>query len=535
MMDAPFSRTFIELVREQAALAPDATALVCAQGRFSYGDLAARAATVAAALQKSGVGRGDRVGLLVSNRVEWLDVFLGAGALGAVVVPLSTWSTRTELAFLFQDANLVLLVAAARFGASDFQADLQALQGAPGMPAADRIWVLDQVEAPSPFARYGDVLNNAGAFGTLAPGNGPSAGEDALVLYTSGSTSAPKAVPLRQFAVIENGFNIGERQGLTSGDRVLLASPLFWAFGGSNALPATFSHGATLVLMEKFDAAEALATIERERCTSFYTLPAMTSALAHHATYHKSALSSLRTGVMIGSAEEFLFAVDKLGAAELCNVYGATETCGNCCVTWHHWPLQRRATCQGPPLPGQRLRFVDEETGAVVPAGTPGLTEVSGVYVTQGYSGASAAQNEKTFTPDGFYRSGDIGKLTADGDFVFVGRVSEMIKRAGINVSPAEVEAVLLRHPSVQEAAVVGVPDATRGERIFAFVVPSASEPFDLDVLMRHCAAQASKYKLPDHIESCGSLPLTVTGKLQRRELKKLAIDRARSLSAGAT
>ena len=110
-----------------------------------------------------------------------------------------------------------------------------------------------------------------------------------------------------------------------------------------------------------------------------------------------------------------------------------------------------------------------------------------------------------------------------------------MIKRAGINVSPAEVEAVLLRHPMVQEVAVVGVPDATRGERIFAFVVPSASEPFDVDVLMRHCAAQASKYKLPDHIESCSRLPLTVTGKLQRRELKKLAIDRARSLAAGAT
>lgn len=109
MMDAPFSRTFIELVREQAIRLPRATALVCAQGRFTYGDLAARAAKVAAALQKSGVVRGDRVGLLLSNRVEWLDVFLGAGALGAVIVPLSTWSTRTELAFLLQDANLVLL------------------------------------------------------------------------------------------------------------------------------------------------------------------------------------------------------------------------------------------------------------------------------------------------------------------------------------------------------------------------------------------------------------------------------------------
>jgi fatty-acyl-CoA synthase len=345
------------------------------------------------------------------------------------------------------------------------------------------------------------------------------------VLYTSGSTSAPKAVPLRQFAIIENGFNIGERQGLTAGDRVLLASPLFWAFGGANALPATFSHGATLVLLEKFDTALAIAIIERERCTSIYTLPAMTSAIARHPEYTRQRLASLRTGVTIGSSEEFLFAVQTLGAAELCNIYGATETYGNCAVTWHHWPLQRRAFCQGPPLPGQQLRFVDEETGAPVSPGTPGLTEVRG-YTTTGYSGASAEQNAKAFSGDGWYRTGDLGLLNADGDFVFVGRVSEMIKRAGINVSPAEVEAVLLRHPQVAEAAVVGAPDVERGERIVAFVVAKAGG-VDTQALLRHCAADLSKYKLPDHIEVCAALPLTVTGKVQRRELKQLALARA--------
>ena len=527
MAATPLARTLIDLVREQASKSPQALALVTAQGRFSYAELAQRAARVAGAMRACGVRRGDSVGLLMSNRVEWLDVCLGAGSLGAVTVPFSTWSTRRELEFLVQDAQLALLVAASRFGDSDFEADLAALGDIPGMPPPGNIWIVDG--RGDRFAQYGDRLAQTIEPADLPPGEGSSAGDDALVLYTSGSTSAPKAVPLRQFALIENGFNIGERQGLGPQDKVLLSSPLFWALGSANALPATWTHGATLVLMEKFDAAKALAMVEQEACTAIYTLPAMTAAMVRHANYRRESLSSLRTGVMIGSAEDFLFAVDALSASAMCNIYGATETYGNCAVTWHHWPLQRRASCQGPPLPGQQLRFVDAESGAPVAPGTAGLVEVRG-YITEGYRGASATQNEKAFTSDGFYRTGDMATLNADGDLVFVGRVSEMIKRAGINVSPAEVEEVLRRHPSVREAAVVGVPDAARGERIFAYVVPVDAERFDAQVLLRHCAQEASKYKLPDHIEACVALPLTVTGKLQRRELVQMAIRRAREL-----
>ena len=528
-MTPPYSRTLSDLVREQAGRSPNQTALICPQGRFSYSDLAARAAQVAGAMHALGVRRGDRVGLLMSNRVEWLDICLGACVLGAVTVPLSSWSTRAELAVLLKDSNVSLLVTTARCGDSHFEADLVALESAPGMPSVDRIWLIDG--ELSKFPDFAIEVGRASPLEVPAPGEGASAADNVFILYTSGSTSAPKSVPLQQFALIENGFNIGERQGLTAEDRVLLAAPLFWAFGGANALPATFSHGATLVLMERFDPALALTVIEEERCTAIYTLPAMTAALARHPTYQAKRLASLRTGLMIGSAEDFLFAVEKLGVSELCNVYGATETYGNCAVTWYHWPLERRVHCQGPPLPGQQMRFVDEVTGAVVPTGTPGLTEVRG-YITRGYSGASTVQNAKTFTDDGYYKTGDMGMINAEGDFVFVGRVSEMIKRAGINVSPAEVEEVLRRHPSVQDAAVVGVPDAARGERIFAFVVPAAPGTLDLEALSLHCGREASKYKLPDHIEVCESLPLTVTGKLQRNELKILAVRRVAELIA---
>ena len=511
----PPASTFFELVCAWAGRAPAAPAVVSAQGRFDYAALEQRARRAAAALQAAGIRRGDRVGLLLANRIEWIDLCLGAGALGATTVPLSTWSTRNELAFLLDDAKLSLLVAQASFGERDYHADLLALKDCPGWPHS--VWLLDRESTP--FARFSDGLEAAPADIAVS---GADPQSDALVLYTSGSTSEPKAVPLAQYAVVENAFYIGERQGLMPSDKVLLAAPLFWAYGGANALPATLSHGAALVLLEKFDAGAAIEAIERERCTAIYTLPAMTGAIARHPSYQKQRLASLRTGLTLGSPEEFVSQVEVLGARELCNIYGATETCGNCCVTWHHWPLERRARCQGPPLPGQELRFVDEETGLPVPPGAPGLVEVRG-YTTRGYQGASAQQNPKAFSADGFYRTGDMGRLDADGAFVFVGRVSEMIKRAGINVSPAEVEAALRRHRSVTDVAVTGVPDAERGERIVAFVVPREGERFDAQALQDHCAAELSKYKLPDRIEACDALPLTVTGKLQRKELKRLA------------
>jgi len=199
-------------------------------------------------------------------------------------------------------------------------------------------------------------------------------------------------------------------------------------------------------------------------------------------------------------------------------------------VTWHHWPLEKRAHSQGFPLPGVTIRIVDEDTGARLGPGKVGLVEVAG-YITSGYAGASAALNAEVFTADGFYRIGDVGLLNEDGSFCYVGRRAEMIKKAGINVSPAEVEEVLLKHPAVAQAAVVGAPDAEKGELVVAFVVPASKGAIDINDLMRHCRELVSKYKVPDRIEIYAELPLTNTGKLQRRRLKEAA---RISLSRGA-
>ena len=529
-MQPPLSRTFPDLLAEQAALAGDRIAVIDRGSETSYAALAKRAEQVAAGLRTAGLKRGDRIGVLLSNRIEWLEIFFGAGATGAVVVPISTWSKPAELEFILSDAEISMLFAMPSAGREDFVAGLRALVpqafaarewGSARFPSLRSLIMVGATPPGAGWVSYEAMVSEAPGGSNLSSDEGARPADDALILYTSGSTSKPKAVRLIHQGLIENGFNIGERQSLGSDDRVLAAVPLFWAYGSANALPAALSHGATLVLQERFDPGGALTLIERHRCTAIYTLPAMTSALIGHPEFAPERTASLRTGLTIGNPQDVINAADVLGAAQICNVYGSSETYGNCCVTPCDWPLERRSTCQGPPLPGVSVRLIEPETGAAAPSGGPGLIEVRG-YLMPGYGGQSAVHNADVFSDDGWYRTGDIGALSEAGDIVFLGRSSEMIKRSGINVSPAEVEDILMQHPAVAQAAVVGAPDAARGEIIVGFVV--CEQSVSAAELIAHCRALASSYKVPDRIVFRGDLPATATGKLQRQPLKALAL-----------
>ena len=533
-MIAPYSRTMGELILEQAARYADHPAVICNDRVTSYADLAIRVRRIAGALHARGVQRGDRVGLLMNNRQEWLEAFFGAGLLGAVVVAFSTWSTCEELDYLFADSGMKVLITLDRFADQDFAAHLRALvpeAETPGVWRSTRyaaltcIVLLGEGE-PEGAVAYEDFAAADPLPQQPAPGDGASAVDDAIIIYTSGSSSQPKSVPLSHYGMIENGFNIGERQGYSPDDRVLLAPPLFWSYGNANAMSATLTHGATLVLQAKFEAGEALGLIERHRCTALYTMPAITSALISHSEFHAERTRTLRTGLTIGAPQDVYAAARVLGADEICNVYGQTEGYGNCCVTWHHWPLERRANCQGVPLPGVTVRIVHADTGRVQPANEPGLIEVKG-YLMRGYVGASAAQTRNALTEDGYLRTGDMGLLTEAGELQFVGRTTEMIKKGGINISPAEVEDVLMRHAGVALAGVVGVPDQAQGELLVAFVVAKSGAVPSKEDLVNHCRTLASRYKVPDFIEIREALPVTPTGKLMRRELKQLARDLA--------
>jgi fatty-acyl-CoA synthase len=508
----PASRDLGLLLREQAALFGAHPALIGGGETIGYDELAGRAARIASFLAARGIRRGDRIGLLMNNRPEWVETFFGAAMAGAVVVAFSTWSKRDELAYLIDDSGIKLMVTLDQFSGQNFADDLRKMAGFDVVLSGN-----DRDPAWLPYSAMLDAPPSVDRSAARPE-------DDAIIIYTSGSSSRPKSVPLSHGGIIENGFNIGERQGYTQADRVLLAPPLFWSYGSANAMSAVLTHGATLVLQSRFEPGEALDLIEQHGCTALYTLPAITAALISHPEFRPERTKTLRTGLTIGAPQDVRTAAEVLGAREMCNVYGQTETYGNCCVTWHHWPLERRAACQGPPLPGVTIRIVDEMTGTVLPEGNAGLIEVKG-YVMRGYIGASASQTQAAMTADGYFRTGDMGEMTDAGDIRFIGRTTEMIKKGGINISPAEVEDVLMRHPDVAQAGVVGVADATQGELIAAFVVPKPGHVLTETALTAHCRELASRYKVPDFISFRDALPVTATGKLMRRDLKTLAAE----------
>jgi fatty-acyl-CoA synthase len=372
-MKAPLSRTLYRLLREQAERFPERVAVICGERAATYRDLTAAAGRIAAALQAAGFGRGERIGMLINNRLEWLEACFGAAALGLVVVPFSTWSKPEELVYLLADSEIAALFAVDAFAGQDFREAVAALvpeanRSPPArwqsreFPRLRQIVMLGGDRQPG-WIGYEAFRSSSGSLGALPSGEAASPADDALILYTSGSSARPKAVRLQHYAIIENGFAIGERMGLTPEDRVLLAPPLFWAYGATNALPATLSHGAALVLQDCFDPGDWLGLIERHHCSAVYTLPSITGAALRHPDFSPERVQNLRTGLMIGSPEEVRIAAEDLGAPQICNIYGSTEIYGNCCVTPCDWPLDRRMHSQGPPLPASHCASSIQKAG----------------------------------------------------------------------------------------------------------------------------------------------------------------------------
>jgi fatty-acyl-CoA synthase len=530
----PASRTLGDLVDEMAAATPGAEAVVFRDERLDYAGLKTRVDEFARALLGVGVRRGDRVALLVTNRTEWIVAAFAAAKIGAITAAISTFSTLRELAWALEHSDAAALVALDAFRGRRFLDALREfcpeLDGsAPGALKCKRFPFLRTVVAigePAPAGVFSlpeflargasvDAVTLAAAQRAVTPN------DICYILYTSGSTAAPKGVMLAHGPVIANGFDIGERMHLSAADRVWLAVPLFWSFGSANALPAIMTHGGCVVLQESFDPGEALALIERERCSVYYGMANMARALREHEHYPGRRLGAMRTGLTIGPPEDIATTIEVLGAAELCNVYGATETYGNCAVTDAHDPLASRLHSQGLPLPGMTIRAVDLVTRRPLPQGEIGELVVGG-YVTPGYYKAPEI-DAATFDADGYFLTGDLGSIEPDGRIRFRGRLKEMIKTGGINVAPLEVEQVLLQHPDIAQAYVVGVPDPAKGEIVAAAIELRAGATADVASIAAFCRERLASYKVPTRFafRTAAQLPRTPTGKIHKPSLRE--------------
>lgn len=524
-MNKPHSRTAVALLHELVETCPQQDCLIDGDRRWSYADFGADVARCARALLASGIVHGDRVGILAGNRAEWLVADFAVMSIGAIAVGLNTWSTARELAYQLDHAQVKLLFLEPRFRERDFLALLDEARAlGAGLPGLGELVLLDAAPAAPGRVSYAALLERSEGItaAALASASDAVLPEDtACLLYTSGSTALPKGVPLRHRGLIDNMWEIGERQHLVAGDRLWLAVSLFWSLACVNALFALLTHRGTLVLQHHFDAGEALRLIETERCTVFYGTPNMALALTEHPERSARDLSSLRTGVTIGTPAQ-VARVAELGAEAICNVYGLTETYGNSTVTDAALPLAQRLETVGRALVGNAIRILDFDTGADLPTGTPGEIVIRG-NVTTGYWN-DPVRTAESFTSDGWFRTGDLGYLDAEGYLYYRGRVKEMVKTGGINVAPAEVEEILATHPAIELVFVTGIPDERLDEALAAVIVLRPGEQADEAALRAHCQGKLAAYKLPRHVRfvEASALPLTTTGKLQRNRLKDL-------------
>lgn len=526
----PKSQTLPELLEDMADLQPNSPALVSGEKYLTYKELSDKAKVFAAGLQEIGVRPGARIAILAPNIEEWVVSAFGSLRFGTEVELFNTWALAWDLEYLLSASKAEVLITVPKVRSIDILGELNKLMpeiwennsstiSCERHPNLKQLIIigddLGSTELPSASINYEQVLElGSGKEATKNLAVGTSA---AYVMYTSGTTERPKAVPLKHREMIENGFSIGSRMGLSNIDRVWLNSPLFWSFGGANAAIATMTHGACLVLQEIFTPKSAAKVLAEESCTAAYLLPSAVLALANEVGEEVRAIKSLRTGLAIGRPEEVRQAVVDLGITQICNVYGSTEVYGNCCVTPLDMPLEERLICQGPPLEGVELRIVNLETNEVLPINMSGELQVRG-RVMAGYIGDAAA-TKSAMTEDGWYKTGDTGLLRENGTFQFIARHSDMIKTSGINVSPLEVEGFIMTHNDVLEVVVVGAEHPSRGEVPVAFVVVKNDTNVQSKELQDFCKQGIASFKVPSIFEILEVLPKTTTGKTIRKSL----------------
>lgn len=511
--------TITELLAALSRHAGDTEAVVGPEGRVTYAELHARCERLARALVAWGLRPGDRVGVYLPNGLRWVVAMLGAHLAGLDVVPVNTWYRSSELAYVEQKARIRLFLTEGKLFGRSVSDDLKVAGLDPHFrPGSAKslgtlYWSFDS-DLPV------EVDDAAAGAGPL-PGAEPD--DIALILFTSGSTANPKPVPLRHSALVRSGRALGARQHIQPGDRIWFAAPLFFGYGCSNALPVALAHAATICIEERVAGDESLAFIERERCTVYYGLATATRILVNAPSFGRHDISSLRTGTTGFTAEDKRLVIETLGVREVCSVYGMTEAYGHSTMTEAGDPLDVVLTTQGRVLPTQEIRTVDE-TGAVLPPGRSGEIQLRGC-VTTGYLD-SPDLNEAAFTGDGWFRTGDLGWLDDEQRLHFVGRLKEVMKIKGINISPAEVEEVVAVHPQVNQVYVFSVVDPSGEDVIGCVVVPRAPvEDRDAFIgeLRAHVRSQAASYKVPAQFLIVGNdqLPTTATGKVSKMLLKE--------------
>ncbi len=506
--------------------------------RWSYAQLCAEARRVAAALIAAGIDKGARVGVLLGNRPEAVATIFGTAMAGGIVVPLSTFSTRRELAYLLAHADISVLVTQAQLRGRQFPDDIDALWVPPRpsaqIPFLQRVVVIGADpqdigmgnECWTDFLESGDHTPTAAIDGRAAA---TTPADLALIIYSSGTTEAPKGILHTHGATTRQFWQQADLFGRHPETRMWTALPIFWTAGFNSAMGATLAAGGCWIMQETFLPGPALALIVRERVTEPYTLPHQTAALEEDPAWPTADLSALHC-VFGKSAFARHPSVHGDVTWSMPVGYGLSETGAFFCAHRFDASREERRASMGRLLPGNELRVLDPNTGQALGAGQTGELTVRGPTLMERYV---KKDRSECFDPDGFFHTGDAGSYDADGFVHFDGRKTEMIKTGGANVSPAELEVALRACPPVKMARALGIPDERHGQLVVLCVVlkdgalkerESASESSIKDFLAERVAA----YKVPKHVLffDAETVPLTASGTKVRDDDLRVLVHR---------
>ncbi|HVU01692.1 MAG TPA: long-chain fatty acid--CoA ligase [Polyangiaceae bacterium] len=503
------TETLADVLAVGMALRPDSPAIFFEDRTSTFRELDRAANRIASALVAVGVSPGDRVAIHVDNRPEFVEVYQGVMRAGAVLVPTNVLYTGEEMEHILRDSGAKVI-----FVRSDLAGKIEALR--PSLP--DLGHVVDVVGKSGPGA------TDLEAFQAKGSGERPEIPirKDALafIQYTSGTTGKPKGAMVSHanvLAVIDNMMGLPGTGYAEPDDVLLLVLPLFHAYALNLALNRAFLGAMPFVLVNRFDATKVTALIAEHKVTLFYGAPPMYFAFVNTPGLEKYDVSSLKLAFS-GAAPlpvVILERFERWTGVKISEGYGLSETAPTLCSN-AAGPVNKPGTV-GPAIPGVTIRLVDDQDRDVLP-GEVGEIVAKGPNVFRGYWKREAETAEAM--RGGWFHTGDLARMDADGYYTIVDRKKDMVLVSGYNVYPIEVENVLLRHPKILDAAVIGVPDEYQGESVKAVLVLRPGQSLETKEVQDYCREHLAAYKVPRHVEIRTELPKSATGKVLKRELR---------------